>query len=700
MTLTCPATWGDYRRQLMTEAAATARLTGVGLLPEPVAAAVYYASQERLDPDSLVAVYDLGGGTFDATVVRKTAGGFEIHGTAGGDETIGGADFDQVVMDHVASTIGVRWSEFDAEDPAVLAGLAQVRAHAVGAKEALSSDVDATIPVILPDVTRDVRITRGRVRGGDPDPDPAYRGRAGPDAGRGRGRARGPAHRPAGRRVQPDPAGVPADRHGARRPGGGRRPPQVRGLPGRRHLRRIPPASGGDARDRSRSAPAGPASSGPAGVGTTAGPPGTVGGVGAAAVGPSDADLWARPGAPAAPARSPAAWDGPTISTPAVPTPGLSHPTLASPGSAGQAGATVDEGAELLAPEPGVHPAAVHVDLAGAGLEVPLDVLLRPDPVPTRPIPRLTGRDEPLTVAHTGDARRGRLTVLAVVAGAALLVASASALGLAAGSDSGDRGTAPTTAAAAPTTPGPTSAEPGPAPATLTAQPVPGRRGDAMHAVAALPDGGLVAVGASTTEGVPRAWRYTGGRWSQVSGPTGRSTLRGAMTGVAYGGDGLVAVGWVAPRGAQEVTVAQRRPAIWTSKDGRAWSLLSSSAIAGSGAGTGRLGELSDVAARPGGGFVATGVDWGADPDAGDGAVLTSPDGRRWQRSAVKGLDGPGPVQLRRLLAGPGGGLTAVGNRLDGSVSRSVVWTSPDARTWSVAADLESPGRRSPVYGD
>ena len=38
VTLTCPATWGDYRRQLMTDAAATAQLTDVGLLPEPVAA--------------------------------------------------------------------------------------------------------------------------------------------------------------------------------------------------------------------------------------------------------------------------------------------------------------------------------------------------------------------------------------------------------------------------------------------------------------------------------------------------------------------------------------------------------------------------------------------------------------------------------------------------------------------------------------
>src|SRR4051794_20600893 len=73
VTLTCPATWGDYRRRLITKAAEAAKLTDVGLLAEPVAAAVYYASSERLEPGALVAVYDLGGGTFDATVVEKTA---------------------------------------------------------------------------------------------------------------------------------------------------------------------------------------------------------------------------------------------------------------------------------------------------------------------------------------------------------------------------------------------------------------------------------------------------------------------------------------------------------------------------------------------------------------------------------------------------------------------------------------------------
>ncbi|HVQ91722.1 MAG TPA: Hsp70 family protein, partial [Mycobacteriales bacterium] len=161
VTLTCPATWGDYRRGLMTEAAQSAQLADVGLLPEPVAAAIYYAAQERLPVGALVAVYDLGGGTFDATVVAKTATGFDVHGTPGGDETIGGSDFDQYVLDHVAATLRTSWAQQDTSNPVVLAGLAQVRENAVAAKEALSADTEATIPVILPDLTRDVRLTRG-----------------------------------------------------------------------------------------------------------------------------------------------------------------------------------------------------------------------------------------------------------------------------------------------------------------------------------------------------------------------------------------------------------------------------------------------------------------------------------------------------------------------------------------------------------
>jgi molecular chaperone DnaK (HSP70) len=160
VTLTCPANWGEYRRGLLRDAALDAGLVNAGLVVEPVAAAIHYASQERVEPGAFIGVYDLGGGTFDATVLRKTDEGFEVYGTPEGDDGLGGVDFDQLVLAHVAASLGDTWSKLDLTDTATLQALAQVRANAVEAKEALSTDVEAGIAVILPGVTQDVRITR------------------------------------------------------------------------------------------------------------------------------------------------------------------------------------------------------------------------------------------------------------------------------------------------------------------------------------------------------------------------------------------------------------------------------------------------------------------------------------------------------------------------------------------------------------
>jgi molecular chaperone DnaK len=160
LVLTHPAEWGDYRRNLLVEAAATAGLPDVGLLPEPVAAAAWYAAQDRIAPGALVGVYDLGGGTFDASVVRKTETGFEVFGEPGGDETIGGLNFDHTLLRYVAAAAGVDLGALDDTDPAIAAGLAQFRDAVVDAKEALSADVEATIPVLLPGLARHVTIGR------------------------------------------------------------------------------------------------------------------------------------------------------------------------------------------------------------------------------------------------------------------------------------------------------------------------------------------------------------------------------------------------------------------------------------------------------------------------------------------------------------------------------------------------------------
>jgi actin-like ATPase involved in cell morphogenesis len=161
--LTHPASWGQHRLSLLADAAAHAGLPHAGLLPEPVAAGLYYASQQRVPAGALLAVYDLGGGTFDATLLRKSATSFEIVGSPRGDDRLGGVDMDQAVLDHVVRTMGDRWPDAGLDDPALLPGLAQVRAAAVDAKEALSSDTHATVPVVLPGCTGDVRIVRSEL---------------------------------------------------------------------------------------------------------------------------------------------------------------------------------------------------------------------------------------------------------------------------------------------------------------------------------------------------------------------------------------------------------------------------------------------------------------------------------------------------------------------------------------------------------
>ncbi|HEY1967610.1 MAG TPA: Hsp70 family protein, partial [Pseudonocardia sp.] len=161
IAVTHPASWGSHKKDLFAGALRNVGLS-VTFLAEPQAAAVSYASAERVDPGSTVAVYDLGGGTFDAAVVSKTGNGsFELLGQPEGIERLGGIDFDEVVFGFVREAIGDKLDALDPEDPDVLSAVARLRREVVDAKEALSSDTEATIPVLLPDLRTQTRITRG-----------------------------------------------------------------------------------------------------------------------------------------------------------------------------------------------------------------------------------------------------------------------------------------------------------------------------------------------------------------------------------------------------------------------------------------------------------------------------------------------------------------------------------------------------------
>ncbi len=156
-----PANWGPYKRELLDQTVALADIGSPTFVTEPEAAAIHYASTEHVDPGQIVAVYDLGGGTFDAAVLRKTDTGFETLGEPQGVERLGGIDFDAAVFAHVSNAVGGALDDLDVNDPTVIAAAARLREECIEAKEALSSDTETSIPVLLPNVMTEVRLTRG-----------------------------------------------------------------------------------------------------------------------------------------------------------------------------------------------------------------------------------------------------------------------------------------------------------------------------------------------------------------------------------------------------------------------------------------------------------------------------------------------------------------------------------------------------------
>ena len=133
--LSHPANWGPYKTDMLRQAVQLAGIEQpVEYTTEPVAAAVSYAQQERVDRGAALAVYDLGGGTFDAAVFA-----------------------------HVAAATGGKLAELADDDPTAIAAVGRLRGECVEAKEALSADTDVSIPVMLPNLSTEVRLTRAEL---------------------------------------------------------------------------------------------------------------------------------------------------------------------------------------------------------------------------------------------------------------------------------------------------------------------------------------------------------------------------------------------------------------------------------------------------------------------------------------------------------------------------------------------------------
>ncbi|MDG4766149.1 Hsp70 family protein [Solwaraspora sp. WMMD406] len=160
--LTHPAQWAERRRLVLIQAAHAAGLPKPMLVAEPVAAASYYTAVlgSAVPPGRSLAIYDLGGGTFDATVVRRSATGFDVLAEQGLAE-LGGLDFDQALVEHLGQTYSdtrtTLWNGLVAP-----ADTGQRRARALlyddvrGAKEMLSRTTSADVHLPALDIAAHV----------------------------------------------------------------------------------------------------------------------------------------------------------------------------------------------------------------------------------------------------------------------------------------------------------------------------------------------------------------------------------------------------------------------------------------------------------------------------------------------------------------------------------------------------------------
>ncbi len=160
--LTHPATWNTPQRNRLVEAAAKAGILSPVLIAEPVAAAVSFASEIGLLDGQKIAVYDLGGGTFDSAVLVRRGEGFDVVGRAGGDQNIGGELFDELVVNHIGAQLDPdSWGHIQVADSEQWQQVAAtLRNEARRAKESLAVNSFVNILLPLPTGMRQVRMTR------------------------------------------------------------------------------------------------------------------------------------------------------------------------------------------------------------------------------------------------------------------------------------------------------------------------------------------------------------------------------------------------------------------------------------------------------------------------------------------------------------------------------------------------------------
>ncbi|KAL5232821.1 hypothetical protein ACI65C_000231 [Semiaphis heraclei] len=159
--ITVPAYFNDSQRQATKDAGAIAGLNVMRIINEPTAAALAYGLDKNLKGERNVLIFDLGGGTFDVSVLQIDEGSiFEVKSTAG-DTHLGGEDFDSRLVSHLADEFKRKFKKDVLKNPRALRRL---RTAAERAKRTLSSSSEATIEIdaLMEGVDFYTRVSRAR----------------------------------------------------------------------------------------------------------------------------------------------------------------------------------------------------------------------------------------------------------------------------------------------------------------------------------------------------------------------------------------------------------------------------------------------------------------------------------------------------------------------------------------------------------
>jgi molecular chaperone DnaK len=157
VVITIPAYFTDAQRTATEDAAKIAGLNLIGTINEPTAAALYYAVSTKLNHANIL-IYDLGGGTFDVTIIRVDDDDIVVKST-GGLSKVGGRFFDEDIVEYVRDYIEDKY-EIDLEDEEYVDAYQELFGRAEKAKWQLGNQEKATIAVRTVTVRDNVTITR------------------------------------------------------------------------------------------------------------------------------------------------------------------------------------------------------------------------------------------------------------------------------------------------------------------------------------------------------------------------------------------------------------------------------------------------------------------------------------------------------------------------------------------------------------